>query len=101
MKERPILFNGAMVRAILVGKKTQTRRLVKDLPSWPITEIVPDAGGSGRWLPNGPSLTGRGMAAGHWRLCPYGQPGDRLWVRETWGIGSRPDPWGGYEGVEG
>jgi hypothetical protein len=60
MKERPILFNGEMVRAILEGRKTQTRRIVKDC-----------------YLTGGPPedyLLSR---------CPYGQPGDRLWVRET------------------
>jgi hypothetical protein len=80
MKERPILFQGAMVRALLDGSKTQTRRMVKDLPSWPITEICQCRD---KWMPNGPASSGVGMAAGHWRLCPYGQPGDRLWVRET------------------
>lgn len=83
MITRPILFSGAMVRALLDGSKTQTRRIVKDLPPWPITEICHDAGGTGKWMPNGPAPSGTGMAAGHWRLCPYGQPGDRLWVRET------------------
>lgn len=60
MKERPILFNGEMVRAILEGRKTQTRRVVKDC-----------------YLMGGPPedyLLSR---------CPFGQPGDRLWVRET------------------
>lgn len=84
VKERPILFSGPMVNAILEGRKTQTRRVVKDLPPWEITEICKDAGGTGRWMPNGPAPSGKGMAAGHWRNCPYGQPGDRLWVRETW-----------------
>jgi len=84
MTERPILFSGPMVRALLDGTKTQTRRIVKDLPPWQITEIVPSTSGCGRWLPNGPAPSGRGMASGHWRPCPYGQPGDRLWVRETW-----------------
>ena len=83
MKERGMLFNGPMVRALLDGSKTQTRRVVKDLPPWEITEIFRDAGGTSKWMPNGPAPSGRGMAAGHWRLCPYGQPGDRLWVRET------------------
>jgi hypothetical protein len=83
MTERPILFSAPMVRALLDGSKTQTRRVVKDLPPWQITEIVPDAGGTGKWLPNGPAPSGRGMASGHWRPCPYGQPGDLLWVRET------------------
>lgn len=95
MKERPILFSAPMVRALLDGSKTQTRRVVKDLPPWPITEFHLDGGGTefnvgsrgtGKWLPNGPAPSGRGMASGHWRLCPYGQPGDRLWVRETWGV---------------
>lgn len=82
-KERPILFQSAMVRALLDGSKTQTRRIVRDLPAWPITEICHDAGGTAKWMPNGPSASGTGMAAGHWRHCPYGKPGDRLWVRET------------------
>jgi hypothetical protein len=81
--ERGILFSAPMVRALLDGSKTQTRRVVKDLPSWEITEICLDAGGTGKWMPNGPAPSGRGMAAGHWRACPYGQPGDRLWGRET------------------
>jgi hypothetical protein len=81
--ERGILFSAPMVRALLDGSKTQTRRVVKDLPLWKITEICLDAGGTGKWMPNGPAPSGRGMAAGHWRACPYGQPGDRLWVRET------------------
>lgn len=84
-KECPMRFNGPMVRALLAGRKTQTRRIVKDLPDWEITEICSDAGGTGKWMPNGPSPSGKGMAAGHWRFCPYGQPGDRIWVRETLG----------------
>ena len=52
MKERPILFNGEMVRAVLAGQKTQTRRI--------------------------PSKTQQGSL-----FCPYGHPGDRLWVKET------------------
>jgi len=93
-KERPILFSAPMVRALLDGTKTQTRRVVKGLPPWEITEICYDAGGSGKWMPNGPAPSGTGMAAGHWRLCPYGQPGDRLWVRETFAL-SVIDPDGG------
>jgi len=64
MKERPMLFSGPMVRAILDGRKTQTRRIIKPQP-----KFVP------RWLDEG-----------HWYglRCPYGEPGDRLWVRETW-----------------
>src|SRR6185437_16020100 len=72
VKERPILFSGEMVRAILAGRKTQTRRVVKN----------PDYFGC---------LTGD---CPHWErklcdesmrdCCPYGKPGDRLWVRESW-----------------
>lgn len=94
MKERPILFSAPMVRALLDGSKTQTRRVVKDLPPWPITEICHDAGGTGKWMPNGPSPSGRGMAAGHWRSCPYGQSGDCLWVKEAFAL-SVIDPDGG------
>jgi hypothetical protein len=54
-KERPIIFSGPMVRAILDGSKTQTRRVMKPQP-----------------LSAGPGV------------CPYGRIGDRLWVRETW-----------------
>ena len=50
MKERPILFSGPMVRALVAGTKTQTRRLCKEPGAAP----------------------------------PYGAPGDRLWVKETW-----------------
>lgn len=61
MKERPILFSAPMVRAILSGTKTQTRRVVKD----------------------GPALH-QGHTAWEMTRCPYGQPGGVLWVRETW-----------------
>lgn len=61
-RERPILFSGPMVRAILDGRKTVTRRVVKHVP------------------PEGTPV----------HLCPYGSPGDRLWVRETW-FNSRGD----------
>ena len=58
MRERPILFSGPMVRAILAGSKMQTRRIVKPQPA-------------GAWAAPGKTS------------CPYGQPGDRLWVRES------------------
>jgi hypothetical protein len=78
VKERPILFSGEMVRAILDGNKIQTRRVIVPQPP-SLTEGVifnpsafaPDYGWYFR--PYG----------GHAK-CPYGQPGDRLWVRETW-----------------
>lgn len=73
MKERPILFSGEMVRAILEGRKTQTRRVVKpELPNKP-TEI------SGKSWGN---VNGGFYYCGV--KCPFGRQGDRLWVRETW-----------------
>jgi len=75
VKERPILFSGPMVRAILDGRKVQTRRVIKG--------VVPTAQGD-VWthkLMRG-FLLGSGDNPG--MFCPYGQPGDRLWVRETW-----------------
>ncbi|ELH1551802.1 TPA: hypothetical protein ACKP9T_002295 [Pseudomonas aeruginosa] len=73
MKERPILFSGPMVRAILEGRKTVTRRVMKPQPDF-LGSMVD---------PNTPFKT---LDAGlHARItCPYGEPGDRLWVRETW-----------------
>lgn len=75
MKERPILFSGPMVRAILDGEQTQTRRVVNPQPIiW--SDGVP---GGKRLL----FMAVGGIDRARWR-CPYGQPGDRLWVRETW-----------------
>lgn len=72
MRERPILFSGPMVRAILSGQKTQTRRVVK------ITHRTP--GLAACLQPSVGEPRPRTAA----ELCPYGQPGDRLWVREAW-----------------
>ena len=72
IRERPILFSGPMVRAILEGRKTQTRRVVKPDP-----EYILD----GENFPDG------SVDCGYvWKFpkCPYGTPGDLLWVRETW-----------------
>ena len=70
MRERPILFNGAMVRAILSGAKTQTRRVVKPQP------IMRD--GEPVWPAGAKRPRGRGFED-----CPYGKPGDQLYVRES------------------
>ena len=90
MKEHPILFSGPLVRAILSGKKTQTRRLMRS----------PRGGG---WTPAGPIIRTAADLADPWFRwerkqsfaelefldvrCPYGKPGDRLWVRETFSFG--------------
>ncbi len=63
MKEHPILFSAPMILAILDGKKTQTRRAFKDKANWHFIE-------------------GKGDIS----ICPYGQVGDRLWARETFGV---------------
>ncbi len=74
MKERGILFSASMVRALLAGAKTQTRRAVKAKAS----VIVGDLLGQPKWyLESDPDRAIR---------CPYGVPGDRLWVRETWAV---------------
>lgn len=76
MTERPILFSGPMVRAILEGRKTQTRRIMKPQP-----DDAPDIN-MWAWLARRHLSVGKEAAIA---LGPYGQPGDRLWVRETWG----------------
>lgn len=84
MKERPILFSGAMVRSILNGSKSQTRRVVKPQPA-PDQQPRTVIGSSGfvYVMDNAPLLPYPEVRRVRWD-CPYGQPGDRLWVRETW-----------------
>lgn len=69
MREKPILFSGEMVNAIIAGRKTQTRRVITPQP----TDYGCRHAGGDRWV---------------WTLgekkCPHGQRGDLLWVRETW-----------------
>lgn len=90
MTERPILFSAPMVRAILDGRKTQTRRIVKPQPPSDcapirVEEFHPTV--IDRYGDEGPGapIFGAYDLGGEWGVrCPYGQPGDRLWVRETW-----------------
>lgn len=79
MKERPILFGGEMVRAILEGRKTQTRRVVKPQP--PEDFEAPYMGNDGKWhvCDNSPPDILRDFLL----ICPYGQIGDHLWTREN------------------
>lgn len=95
MKERPILFSGPLVRALLSGTKTQTRRPAKGVD-------FRGAGGKDGADWNDPSCWGWADEYGdEWALtaapdvrairCPYGEPGDRLWVRETWSVHCRFD----------
>ena len=74
-RERPILFSAPMVRAILAGEKTVTRRTVK----WPL--LGPSDGRKRRmYCPSDVAVINEAPR----KLCPYGGAGDRLWVRETW-----------------
>lgn len=88
MKERPIPFNGEMVRALLDGRKTQTRRVVK---------FGKHGNGEHVLMHNQPAGAVFGCDCDECRAdnthsclitCPYGQTGDRLWAKETW----QPDP---------
>lgn len=74
MKERPILFSTEMVRAILDNRKTQTRRVVK---------FTPDLGEQDAWCHKIGTESFNKIVGDYRRYCPYGQPGDVLWVRET------------------
>lgn len=96
MIERSILFAAPMVRALLAGTKTQTRRVVKPQPPQHTVAV-------GRWqdppgfdaawwafvregaVQDDHPFGGAEIHGDPWR-CPYGQPGDHLWVRETWRV---------------
>lgn len=82
MKSHPILFQGDMVRALLDDSKTQTRRIFKpDRMTWDANGRYTTHAMRGGEL----SITGSGpFKPNDWlHYCPYGQPGDQLWVRET------------------
>lgn len=81
MKEIPILFNAPMVRALLDGWKTQMRRIVKPQPDHRADWLKCDMNDTYR----AGIKFGEVPQFGHWK-CPYGKPGDRLWVRETWTV---------------
>lgn len=85
MKERPILFSGPMVRALLDGSKTQTRRVVKPTGAHHIFQFRGKDEARGADEPTGEWAwcSSAHVVSDHIR-CPYGKPGDRLWVRETW-----------------
>ena len=81
MSEHPILFSGPMVRAILDGRKTQTRRVIK----WKCNRGPDGYDTVGESKIIRVPWTERTLAKILVPECPYGVPGDRLWVRETWG----------------
>ena len=89
MKEHPIIFSGPMVRAILDGRKTQTRRVVKPQPPnktrhMQLTEGEWCAFGEGTQVAGGAWCGETGDPPFNRWKCPYGQRGDMLWVREIW-----------------
>lgn len=108
MKERPILFSTEMVRAILDGRKTQTRRVVKPQPN-KATENTREI----RFELNSDVWHCLRFCHDHLQphdeiiKCPYGVPGDRLWVRETWATdmelddcrAAREDAMDSYDGL--
>ena len=105
MKERPIIFSRPMVRAILENRKTQTRRVIKPQPLYQKGSTAPQELRGEPKKHHAPYLDSycsnektainpRGMSdqwcwwdeynrCGELFKCPYGQPGDRLWLRET------------------
>lgn len=104
IKERPILFSAPMVTAILGGRKTVTRKIMKLQPCR--QPVLVENGGDNYWA-NALYIQGARMGS-QMQACPYGQPVDRLWVRESfWGCdmpghGDQPcvvydDEWSGKE----
>lgn len=94
MKERPINFRARMVRAILDGRKTQERRIVKpqphqseyepDIISWPAVIKKRTVTPGGIVIPKGQPYFAISTIEEFAKGCPYGQPGDRLWVMPRW-----------------
>jgi hypothetical protein len=110
VNEKPILFHEEMVRAILAGQKTQTRRIVKPQPvrTLPNTKPLPGSseieihrGMGWRWSPrkNWSAYSadkGGNFAGALVHHCPYGRVGDRLWVKSKWLITDlilKPEAW--------
>lgn len=123
-KERGILMHARSVLNIPAGRKTQTRRIVKwqdgkppksevyaikdgyvDLVQWADTRkcmlatVAPGAGEVGEGFVSPAAGMLPVDTPEQWARCPHGQPGDRLWVRETWGAGWR-DGHGGYSALQ-
>ncbi len=86
IKEHPILFSAPMVRAILEGRKTVTRREIKPSMRTADSQFELHQQPDGSWRPmhtfDESCMDDQGTE--HPIVCPYGKPGDRLWVRETW-----------------
>lgn len=98
-KERPILFNGEMVRAVLEGRKTQTRRIMKVQPDWKDARLSRIVDSTDRKIVNklhwvvmkDQHTIDTQRSSNAYFTCPFGYVSDRLWVRETfsqWDDGS-------------
>jgi hypothetical protein len=85
LKERPIIFNAHMVRAVLDGTKILTRRQVRSTGLYAIDAAIHGEAVAARELAN--------LAT----QCPHGQPGDRLWVREAWRSAADLDKYSGSQ----
>lgn len=90
MKDKPIIFSTEMVKAILDGRKTQTRRVIKPQFStfWENAQLDPQTlktRSAQKWRAKYGVYIEVDMATGYWKWiwCPYGKCGDILWVRET------------------
>lgn len=98
MVERPILFSSPMVRAVLAGAKTVTRRVVTDVRGiGRVTEFQPSDTPGYDWIMRNKRMLWNDLETSELLArCPYGEPGDRLWVRETW---RTEEGEGGEEGI--
>lgn len=95
MNARPVLMHASSVLKVLAGRKTQTRRIVKPQPpasakSAGVISSGTSSNGLWWWLD---SRDLDGGTVGEEFRCPYGVPGDLLWVRETWRAPANNDPW--------
>ncbi|HAU5705042.1 TPA: hypothetical protein JD342_20640 [Citrobacter freundii] len=96
MTERGMIFNAEMVRAILGGRKTQTRRVLTPRQ----LKMIDAASSIGECYPLDSGQRHENSQSYYREWCPFGVPGDRIWVRETWGVVSheldedgRIQPW--------
>lgn len=100
MADRQIRFTAPEIRALLDGRKTQTRLVLKPQP-------IVEPNGAWRWEGRNGGFVGamgthvdEGFPESAKAWCCY-QPGDRLWARETWGVGTQPCPYTGWrDGIE-
>ena len=94
MKERPLILSAPMVRAVLNRTKSQTRRIIKGLPlGVESVSHVPGQDKPGEWTVVSSSFPRYAMT------CPFGEVGDRLWVREAWRLEQELNPYSGTKAM--